>query len=349
MIKRARQMGVPNGRTLVVLGCAALVLSACEEGQGFGLQPADQGPPVETAATGDAVESDVEAPEVFELTDRGLWDGRPSLGGVWVAHPDVSDPERVIIRNPSNGTSVIGALFRRERENLGPALQVSSDAAEELDILAGQPTTLQVTALRTKAVPVAPERALSDEVIEETPQVAEDTTDAAPVLAEAQPSTKPIARPETEGDEVAAAIASAAAAAIASSETAPAAPSPAVMAESDALAPATARASRDPAAAKKPTAQRTAARSAPAQKAQPASGLAKPYIQIGIFSVKQNADNTAASLRGIGILPTVKAQSSQGKKFWRVIVGPAQSSSERSVLLKKVKDLGFGDAYFVTN
>jgi hypothetical protein len=32
-------------------------------------------------------ERDVEAPEVFDVTDAGLWDGRPSLGGVWVAHP----------------------------------------------------------------------------------------------------------------------------------------------------------------------------------------------------------------------------------------------------------------------
>ena len=62
-----------------------------------------------------------------------------------------------------------------------------------------------------------------------------------------------------------------------------------------------------------------------------------------------NADNTATSLRGIGILPAVKQGSSQGKKFWRVIVGPSGSSSERATLLKKVKDLGFNDAYFVTN
>ena len=121
------------------------------------------------------------------------------------------------------------------------------------------------------------------------------------------------------------------------------------MERSDALAPATARSSSKASAAEKPKPQRAAARSAPAQKAKPASGLSKPFIQIGIFSVQQNADNTAASLRGIGIVPIVKAQSSQGKKFWRVIVGPAQNSGERSVLLKKVKDLGFSDAYFVTN
>ena len=60
------------------------------------------------------VERDVEAPDVVNISEAGLWDGRPSLGGIWVAHPDAKDPEKVIIRNPQNGKSVIGALFRRE-------------------------------------------------------------------------------------------------------------------------------------------------------------------------------------------------------------------------------------------
>ena len=51
--------------------------------------------------------------DVFETSDKGLWDGRPSLGGVWVAYPDVPSPERVIIRNTASGKEVVGALFRR--------------------------------------------------------------------------------------------------------------------------------------------------------------------------------------------------------------------------------------------
>ena len=91
---------------------------------------------------------DIEAPAVFETTEPGLWDGRPSLGGIWVAHPDVTDPERVIIRNRATGQSVTGALFKRERESPGPKLQVSSEAAAELGMLAGQPAELNVVALR---------------------------------------------------------------------------------------------------------------------------------------------------------------------------------------------------------
>ena len=71
-----------------------------------------------------------------------------------MAHPDVTDPERVIMRNPANGQSVVGALFRRERENPGPPLQISSDAAEALGILAGAPTAITVVALRREEVEV---------------------------------------------------------------------------------------------------------------------------------------------------------------------------------------------------
>lgn len=94
------------------------------------------------------VDRDVEAPEVFQTNDLALWDGRPSLGGVWVASPEAKDPERVILRNTANGKFVIGALFRRERDNPGPTLQISSDAAAALGMLAGAPGKISVTALR---------------------------------------------------------------------------------------------------------------------------------------------------------------------------------------------------------
>jgi cell division septation protein DedD len=79
------------------------------------------------------------------------------------------------------------------------------------------------------------------------------------------------------------------------------------------------------------------------------SGLEKPYLQIGIFSVEENARNTATAMRQAGMVPTVLEQNTQGKAFWRVIVGPASSASERATLLKKIKGIGFDDAYAVTN
>jgi hypothetical protein len=111
--------------------------------------------PARTSRSTRLVDRDVEAPEIFQTSDTALWDGRPSLGGVWVASPDATDPERVILRNPANGQFVIGALFRRERDNPGPKLQISSDAADALGALAGQPIEISVTALRREEAPEA--------------------------------------------------------------------------------------------------------------------------------------------------------------------------------------------------
>ncbi|RYG93379.1 SPOR domain-containing protein [Loktanella sp. IMCC34160] len=272
---------------------AALTLAGCDETGGFSFGAGGNRDAADGATSGQAVqlvERDVEAPDVFQVTDSGLWDGRPSLGGVWVAHPDVADPERVIIRNTENGKFVIGALFRREREQPGPALQVSSDAAAALEMLAGAPASLNVTALRREEVPAeAPPAAIAD--FDEPAEIEATTLDPIASAAAA------IDAAEASGETAVAA--------------APAAPAP--------------------------------------RPAAPASSLEKPFIQIGIFSVKANAERAADMMRATGIVPTVLEQSSQGRTFWRVIVGPAGTTADRAALLEQVKGQGFTDAYFVTN
>lgn len=241
---------------------ALSVLGACSEGGPDWLRGGeDTAPGTQSVAL---VERDVEAPDVFQATDRGLWDGRPSLGGVWVAHPDVTAPERVLIRNQDNGKFVIGALFRKESATPGPRFQVSSDAAEAIAMLAGAPAMLNVTALRS----------------EQTPE------DAATVPAPQDP-------PAVAADPL------------------PAAP--------DASAPA------------------------------PSSSLDKPYIQIGIFSIEANARATADRLTAAGMPVRVIASQGSGRAYWRVIAGPAQTSSERADLLSRVKGAGFADAYAVSD
>lgn len=295
-----------------------LLLSACEEGGPSLLRGAES---ADVASAGSAetriVERDVEVPEVFQVTEAGLWDGRPSLGGVWVAYPDVTDPERVIIRNESNGKFVIGALFRRERENPGPALQISSDAAAALDMLAGAPATLNVTALRRQEVPIAEETAGTLEAVEDIETVALDEPEAAPVVAAAEPAADAAdAGPALARDAVAAVAAGAAT-------------------DPDTIAAATAEASG------------TTAPVAPVAPVRESS-LSKPYIQIGLFGVEANANATAKSLRAQGIAPVIQERTYSGKEYWRVIAGPSATSAERSALLRKVKGLGFGDAYFVS-
>ena len=136
---------------------AGLMLAGCNAENNPFTRNSNSEAGTDTSATETSVrlvDRDVEAPQVFQVTDQALWDGRPSLGGVWVASPDATDPERVILRNSANGKFVIGALFRRERVNPGPPLQISSDAAAALGILAGQPAQINVTALRREEVPV---------------------------------------------------------------------------------------------------------------------------------------------------------------------------------------------------
>jgi cell division septation protein DedD len=308
-----------NMKYTVIL-VAGLGLAACDENGEFQMPSfggtsaaGEQGTAPSLAAIGgNSVERDVEAPDVFSVTDTGLWDGRPSLGGVWVAHPDVTDPERVIIRNQANGQFVIGALFRRERENPGPSLQVSSDAAEALGLLAGAPTQLSVIALRR----------------EEGPAEAEVTD---PVAAVALETPAAVTATPLDGDVVEDVAATA-------TDITPAPTSDVANAAAAAIAAAAATA--EPAAPAPPA-------SAPAP--APVSTLEKPFIQIGIFSVEANANATADRLRADGLSSRVLAQNSQGRSFWRVLVGPAPNATDRAAVLNKVKGLGFTDAYFVTN
>lgn len=289
-------------RLYVVGVAAAALLAGCDDAGNFNLSMPSFGGGNSTesasssaAASGQTVERDVEAPDVFNVSDQGLWDGRPSLGGVWVAHPDVKEPERVIIRNEANGKFVIGALFRRERDLPGPRLQISSDAAASLDILAGAPAPLNVTALRREEAEVP--------AAETAP---EDITTVAGVDAPAEVA-------ETTLDPIASAGAAIETAEPTTVETAAAAPAPA------------------PKPAPKP------------------SSLAKPFIQIGIFSVEANANRAAKQMQSAGLLPTVKRSEINGKAFWRVVVGPANTKSELNTILKTIKGEGFSDAYAVSS
>jgi len=309
---------------------AMLLVAGCEEvpeGLSF-LQPepgeATDASSAEAPAATRLVERDVEAPEVFQVTEAGLWDGRPSLGGVWVAHPDVTDPERVIIRNSSNGKFVIGALFRRERDIPGPRLQTSSDAAAALGMLAGAPVELNVTALRRESVP--------DETEAEAVEFEEAETETQTETENPEETSDPIAEAGSILDE--STVAAAAAATTVGT-------TPPVETPTDGTIETVALEALEPAPAPAPS-------PGPEPTSLP-SALQKPYLQIGIFSVEENANGAADVLRGAGMIPTVYEQSTNGKPFWRVVVGPTRSTSERTALLRKIKDVGFSDAYAVTN
>ena len=297
-------MASAGHRHLAFLILGAVALAGCEAGTNpFKSGPAPDAAPATAAApsgAGRSAGADIEAPEVFKITAQGLWDGRPSLGGVWVASPDAKDPERVIIRNDATGETVIGALFRRERENPGPPIQISSDAAEALGLLAGQPAKVTITALRRE---------------DDTPAAAPAATDTADT-----PKTA-----EAPAADTGALDTGAVSAAIDKTDT------KAPVMDPDALAKA---------------APATVAAAAPVAPA-PAQGGAS-FIQLGIFSVEANAKRAADTVTKAGASAAVRKDESKGKTYWSVIVGPATSAADRDALMKKIKGLGFADAYFVS-
>lgn len=339
-------------RTSIFL-ITAFGLAGCEDG----LNVQNSEPESSTLATApDAPRSgvqDVERPDIFSASEMALWDGRPSLGGIWVAHPDVKEPERAILINVSTGQRTAGALFRRERENPGPRIQMSSDAAAALNILAGQPTEVSVVVVRQEEI----------EIEEAPPVISEEVVGEETEAAEVETSDDGL------GDEAAAGAAVAATAATAErkpnfldrlfgkrrTKTPDAEPLAAEGTASSASAPEVETQTLDPvtttaaaAIARAEADDKPVAR--PARATAPAtSEVRNPFIQIGLFSQEQNATAAAANLRQEGIVPSILQGERDGNSFWRVVVGPINTADDQAAVLAQVKRLGYDDAFLTRN
>ncbi|WP_170569121.1 SPOR domain-containing protein [Ruegeria atlantica] len=391
-MKRATEIRV-KPRSAAVLAVTLAVLASCDEslstdGASIEAQSEDSqtNDPVELFATApSASDKTVEAPDVFNVTEAGLWDGRPSLGGIWVAHPDVTQPERVVIKNTTNNKSITGALFRRERHLPGPALQLSSAAAAKLGILAGSPTKVEVVALRRKPV----EKKVEEPVEAVEPQ----TADSAPKEEETKPQENAVDTASAEEDKpnkrkwwqkketVAAAGIAGAAAATASETTAEAATAaPEEVVETAAETPATAALSdpevtppedkpekrkwwqkKDPDEITETPLDPIEGAAAAIEASEPtpvsantaaetaAKSLTKPFVQVGTFNVEANAKSAASKIERNGMPARVRELKTGDKTVWRVLVGPAANRAERNAMQADVKDLGFTDAFTVKN
>ncbi len=319
-------------------------LAACMDGS----NTSSSGGGATASRGGQVVERDVEDASVFSKREPALWDGRPSLGGAWVAHPDAQSPERVIIRNTANGQETIGALFRRERMNPGPAFQVSAEAANAIGILAGAPTEIEVIALRSEDIDTggpASAEPTADAPSAQGSAPTEMAQTSSPDQAEAseQPMVTTQARPQQEqprGGFLGRLF----------GRNTPAEPEIQGI-ETQALDEPIAQAAA-PTQTQAPTAaQAPAAAEAPPPtqqaQAQSASTLERPFIQLGIFSVEANAGNAETMARNAGLTARVVEGRTQGNAFWRVVIGPAQTQAEQSQMLARVKSLGFNDAYTV--
>ena len=255
-------------------------------------------------------ERDRVSPDVFNLRDMALWDGRPSFGGVWVAVASNVLPERVQITNTATGKTSVGALFKREEQNPGPPIRLSSDAAAVLGVIPGEPTLLEVTALRREPVAVA------------TP-----STPVAPTPADvAETTLAPVPAPERPESAAATTVAPKPAAEIATSIAAT------IEAAPETSAPNTAK---TPPALPTPSA---------------ADAPDRPYIQVGTFRTRKNADTLVLQLAEAGIGARVTSSETQsGRTLFRVLAGPAANDETLADLSNKISKLGHKDAFPVAN
>ena len=191
-----------------------------------------------------------EKPEILDISAAVIWDGNQTLGGNWISHPDVDGPERVLIKNLSNGKSIIGAIFHQTKKmKTGPAL-ISSDAARALNIAQKKQTKVQIVAVRV------PESTAPTKIIAET-------------------NTAKSASLDTK--------------------------------------------------------------------------LSKPFIQVGIFGVQNNANKTRDQMLKLNVPVNIFDFQIKGKPYWRIVAGPASTSNNRKNMLKDIKSAGFTDAYYVSN
>ncbi len=89
-----------------------------------------------------------EKPEILDISAAVIWGGDQTLGGNWISHPDVETPERVLIKNISNGKSIVGAIFQQTKKTNSGSAIISSDAAKALNIVRNKQTKVKITAVR---------------------------------------------------------------------------------------------------------------------------------------------------------------------------------------------------------
>lgn len=370
---RAVNKDIPLRAGLVTGLALVVALGGCTMADSGGGGASRAGGGLDMAAPGRTVERDVEAPEIFSMEEAGLWDGRPSLGGVWVAHPGAENPERVLIRNAQNGETVIGALFRRERENPGPRFQISSETANALGILPGAPTTIRVVALKLEQTEIAPEPG-AETTHEQSVASAQDGATDGQVESTGEETPRrgllaglfgrrdaaaPDAQPtEAQPTETPAITETALEPAAAGAEGAP--QGGAVASSEPQAQPRERRgllglfSRRDPApepeaetAMVPPPAETAETAPARAEPAPVTSTLDRPFVQIGIFSVESNATGARNQMQAAGLSAEIRRGQANDRDFWRVVVGPARDQAGRGQIMERVRAMGFADAYAV--
>lgn len=319
------------------------------------------------------------APADFEATGTARWDGRRTLQGVWVAHPQATKTRRVRIYNTVTGAAADGALFTGRAALSGPSVLVSSDAARLLGMTPGENTEVRIVALtlRTQAgtdmatqvdqalgakptiaaavpAPTGVPSAASSLAPAAAPPVARETEASAVLLAAPLPQSPatpvlavtPPPGPGTAPDAIARRAGPAPAAA--------AAPEPQAARTPEAPVPPSARVAvaGDVPVAKSAAIGESNGRVLSASRVQPPVAhppvaqplIREPYVQAGLFAVPENATRLIHRLEAEGMRALGKPARLAGRPATRVLAGPFATATERDAARRRIQAMGLRDA-----
>jgi cell division septation protein DedD len=93
---------------------------------------------------------------LFFAEAQTLWDGLPSMGGVWAAHPGIGRSMVVEAVNLDTGRSMRLPALRLNQRPGRPVIQLSAEAALALGMAPGRLTMVRLTGLRAKPASPAP-------------------------------------------------------------------------------------------------------------------------------------------------------------------------------------------------
>lgn len=285
---------------------SAFALVGCGEGGGTATESEFPGDDIVV----ETIETDVIAPEAFSITDKGLWDGRPTFGGVWIAYPNIETPERVRITNAETDKTVIAALYRRERDFAGPQIEMSADAAAALGMVAGTPSELFIVALRRVEVEV------------------ESTRSAVP-----QPMTVPLRRPSSVSTpDIANTLV------VETPGAVFVAPVPEVPTPPDATTtPSVVETALPPV-------EVAAEPEAPAAPVTAPADPSQMFVQVATMESTRRANDLVTKLETAGLSAEIRESKSGDKTLYRIIAGPVTSPEGLEIMLSTVQQLGYKDA-----
>lgn len=298
----------------------------------------------------------VESPELFSESAMALWDGKPTLKGLWVAHPDAPMALRVRMTNPRTGTQIDGALLPGT-PMAGRELLISAEAADALGLRPQVPGEIRLVAVERQvarapepdryadALPVGeaaePEPAMVEGEpvpmagdLQDLPIALQPAAAPAPAVVEAAPAP---AAPVPEQPAPPAVVAEAA-----RTEQTASPPAPAPVEPPAAVADVPYRPGSPPEAPAAPSIVTDAGPEAADVTAAIADG--KSYIQAGLFAEREQAADLVRALMRLGIPARNLTTTEGGASVSRVVAGPFATRQARAQALSQIRGLGARDA-----